>query len=79
MGKATAEKFQIFIAEKLVSELKKPAVNGPAFSVSGYFHDFINVGIAASPSLAIANTIATSGIFVIHQSIKARSERNPHQ
>jgi hypothetical protein len=55
------------MAKKLVIEPNKPAKNGLTVSVSGWCQAFINVGIAANPSLNIAKIIATLGFLVIPQ------------
>lgn len=77
--KAVSEKFQYLTAVKPVKELNNPPTKALAVSVSGYFHDFFNVGIAAEKSLKIANTIAMTGCFVIAQRISANAENNPHK
>ncbi|KKR45423.1 MAG: hypothetical protein UT82_C0029G0009 [Parcubacteria group bacterium GW2011_GWB1_40_14] len=79
IGNANSAKLHIFRAEKLVKATNKPVTYAIEDSVSGYFHDFITVGKAAKPSLAIAKNIATSGSFVIPQKSKAAPDNKPHK
>ncbi|MEI7919424.1 MAG: hypothetical protein WCH65_04425 [bacterium] len=48
--------------------------NAIGFSVSGYFHHLISVGIAARASLMIAKIIAIAGFFVIYRKTNASNE-----
>ena len=54
-----------------------PVAKGASVSVSGCVLPLAMVGIAADASLAMAKTMATSGFLVIHQSARARNEKNP--
>ena len=76
-GNAYAEKAHIAEAKKLVEALNTPTMNGQATSVSGWFHAFVKVGIAANPSLAIAKAIATFGFLVTYQRTKASPDNTP--
>ena len=64
VGNATSENAQVAAARKLVNGLKVPIMNGHADSVSGLCHALVNVGTAASASLAIAKMIAKFGLLV---------------
>ena len=76
-GKAYSEKVHIVAAAKLVEALNTPTMKGQADSVSGWFHAFVRVGMAASASLAIAKVIATFGSLVTYQRTKASPDSTP--
>ena len=76
-GKAYSEKVHIVAAPKLVRALNTPTMKGQADSVSGWFHAFVRVGIAANPSAAIAKAIATFGSLVTYQRTKASPDNIP--
>jgi len=77
-GKAYSEKVHMVAAAKLVDALNTPTMKGQADSVSGWFHAFMRVGIAANQSLAIAKAIATFGSLVTYQRTKANPDNTPH-
>jgi len=79
IGKPIDEKFHTLIAAKEVALTKILTIYKIIVSVSGYFHDFIKVGIAAKASLIIAKIMAMTGSLVIAQKIKAMAEKNPHK
>jgi hypothetical protein len=65
-----------FNAKKLVKALNSHPANAIGDSVSGYFHHFISVGIAARASLMIAKRIAIAGFLVMYRKINASNEKN---
>ncbi len=77
MGNANSENVQVAAARKLVDGLKVPTIKGQADSVSGLRHALVNVGTAASASLAIAKMIAKFGLLVISHKTTARPDSIP--
>ena len=76
-GNAYSEKAHKVIAKKLDDAPKMPVMKGQTTSVSGYRHAFVNVGIVANASLAMAKTIATFGSLVTYQRTNANPESAP--
>lgn len=68
---------KVLKAKKLVNALNNHVVYAIPDSVCGCLQDLMMVGIAANPSLAIANRIAIKGSFVIPHNINAKTEHAP--
>ena len=79
IGNASEEKFQTFIAAKLVAALIAPARYAKVSSVSGYFHVFVSVGKDAKKSLSNDSTIAVTGFLVIYHTTNAMIDSIPQR
>ena len=66
------------MAKNDVMTLMRPVTYADFDSVCGCCRDLVIVGIAANPSLSMANRIAISGSLVIRRHSNPRKEIAPH-